>query len=88
MPEYIIITKNPTYSEDKELYENEVDCDNVILDTTAKFLICVRNSGISVPSVGGSTSQPIGAVVHWYNTDYVIEAFLKESRVLSMLKDN
>jgi hypothetical protein len=84
MPKYVIITKNPTQPEDKELYENEVDCDNVILDTTAKFLLCVRNSGITVPGAGGS-SNPIGAIVRWFNTDYVIECLMNESKVLKML---
>lgn len=90
MPKYKLVTKTADPDPQKfEIFEEIIDCDNVMIDQTGKYLLFCEASRLEpsrAPQPGGPV--PISVkFIKWINTDYVIECFdiQQTSRVVQML---
>lgn len=60
-----------------ELYEEVIDCDNVMLDQTGKFMIFAEASRLEAalaPQPGGATPMSV-KFIKWINSDVIVECF-------------
>lgn len=86
MAKYKFLTKSLDPN-DHEIYETIVECDAIQLDQTGKFFYCARHGKVSAIMKGTGQEVPIATVMRIFNSEYVIEIMLEESRVMQMLEN-
>jgi len=74
MPKYKVITRSLD-PQKFELFEEVVTCDNVMLDTTAKFMIFTEATRLEMPGGPGTPPQMSMKIIKWINTDVIVECF-------------
>ena len=56
-------------------YEEVIDADNCMLDSTGQFLVFAKSSGITIPNPQGQGSSHVMNAIRFVNCRYLIEAF-------------
>jgi hypothetical protein len=74
MPKYKVITRSPIGAEKLEIYEEVIECDNVTIDQTGKYLLFFTAAKIEILAGADSPKMSL-RIIKWINTDYIIECF-------------
>lgn len=64
-----------THNDGANIYEEVIEADNVMLDTSGNSMIFIKSHGVAIPTVGGQPPQNVGHIIRIKNMNYVVEAF-------------
>lgn len=74
MAKYKIVTRSLD-PQKFELYEEVIDCDNVMLDQTGKFMLFADATRLESPGGPGQPPQMSLRIIKWFNSDVIIECY-------------
>lgn len=61
--------------EDKSQYEEVIEADNCMLDSTGQFLVFAKSLGITIPNPSGQGNSNVLNAIRFVNCKYLIEAY-------------
>jgi hypothetical protein len=90
MPKYKVITRSPIGAEKLEIYEEVIECDNVFIEQSGRYLLCAEQTKIEAAIVAPPGATAFSTkIIKWFNTDIVVECYdvLRLSKITQALSN-